>query len=155
MIFPGQNGFSVGLSFNQISSMLRIPFAAITSFVDPAVDFALQFQVEEVEGDLDEHEPAENDGEDEKEPVADDGSNEKLHLAIASLALTVSFTACQKEEIENPEMTTTTEDVAVFQNLMQVGRFMILSFLLRPIDKMVQIIAQYGIGQVTFITFLE
>lgn len=70
--------FEVGLSFNQISSMLHIPFAAITSFVDPAVDFALQFQVEEVEGDLDEHEPAENDGDQENAPVAelvDDGSN--------------------------------------------------------------------------------
>lgn len=70
--------FEVGLSFNQISSMLHIPFAAITSFVDPAVDFALQFQVEEVEGDLDEHEPAENDGDQENAAAAelvDDGSN--------------------------------------------------------------------------------
>ncbi|MEO9468489.1 ClpXP protease specificity-enhancing factor SspB [Parasphingorhabdus sp.] len=70
--------FEVGLSFNQISSMLHIPFAAITSFVDPAVDFALQFQVEEVEGDLDEHEPAENDGDQENAAPAelvDDGSN--------------------------------------------------------------------------------
>ena len=67
--------FEVGLSFNQISSMLHIPFAAITSFVDPAVDFALQFQVDEVEGDIDGHDPAENDGEaDAVEPV-DDGSN--------------------------------------------------------------------------------
>ena len=40
-------------------------------------------------------------------------------LAIASLALAITFTACQKEEIQNPEMTTTSEDVAVFQNLMQ------------------------------------
>ncbi|MEO0441061.1 MAG: ClpXP protease specificity-enhancing factor SspB [Pseudomonadota bacterium] len=67
--------FEVGLSFNSISSMLHIPFAAITSFVDPAVDFALQFQVEEVEGHLDEHEPAQNDGEAEQEPEAEDGSN--------------------------------------------------------------------------------
>ena len=60
---------------DQISSMLHIPFAAITSFVDPAVDFALQFQVDEIEGNLNDHDPAENDGEtDEVEPV-DDGSN--------------------------------------------------------------------------------
>lgn len=37
-------GFTIGLSFNQIASKLDIPFAAITAFVDPAVDFGLQFQ---------------------------------------------------------------------------------------------------------------
>lgn len=36
--------FSVGLSFNQVPSKLVVPFAAITAFVDPAVDFGLQFQ---------------------------------------------------------------------------------------------------------------
>lgn len=36
--------FSVGLSFNQIPSKLVVPFSAITAFVDPAVDFGLQFQ---------------------------------------------------------------------------------------------------------------
>ena len=40
----GEDGFSVGLSFNQIPAKLQIPFAAITAFVDPAVDFGLQFQ---------------------------------------------------------------------------------------------------------------
>ena len=39
-----EDGFSVGLSFNQIPSALDIPYAAITQFVDPAVDFGLQFQ---------------------------------------------------------------------------------------------------------------
>jgi hypothetical protein len=34
-----EDGFSVGLSFNQIPSTLVIPFRAITAFVDPAVDF--------------------------------------------------------------------------------------------------------------------
>ena len=41
----GRRGrFCVGLSFNQIPAELEIPFAAITAFVDPAVDFGLQFQ---------------------------------------------------------------------------------------------------------------
>lgn len=39
-----EDGFSVGLSFNQIPAELTIPYAAITQFVDPAVDFGLQFQ---------------------------------------------------------------------------------------------------------------
>jgi hypothetical protein len=37
-------GFEVGLSFNQVPAKLIIPFAAVTGFVDPAVNFALQFQ---------------------------------------------------------------------------------------------------------------
>ena len=36
--------FSVGLSFNQVPATLVVPYAAITQFVDPAVDFGLQFQ---------------------------------------------------------------------------------------------------------------
>lgn len=38
------DGFEVGLSFDQIPSRLVIPFSAVTGFVDPAVNFALQFQ---------------------------------------------------------------------------------------------------------------
>lgn len=66
------NGFEVGLTFNQIPSHLTIPFAAIVSFVDPAVNFALQFQAQ-VEDLPEAHEPAEND-----RPAAvktEDGSN--------------------------------------------------------------------------------
>ena len=39
-----EDGFGVGLSFNQLPAKLDIPYAAITQFVDPAVDFGLQFQ---------------------------------------------------------------------------------------------------------------
>ncbi|NVJ98608.1 MAG: hypothetical protein HWE25_10675 [Alphaproteobacteria bacterium] len=35
--------FEVGLSFNQNPELLVIPFAAIVGFVDPSVQFALQF----------------------------------------------------------------------------------------------------------------
>ena len=37
-------GFSVGLYFNQVPQTLRIPFQALTSFSDPAVQFQLAFQ---------------------------------------------------------------------------------------------------------------
>ncbi|HST37070.1 MAG TPA: ClpXP protease specificity-enhancing factor SspB [Allosphingosinicella sp.] len=66
-------GFEVGLSFNQAPSKLCIPFAAITGFVDPAVNFALQFQAQGEESVLEDHEQAQNDP-----PVAEpieDGSN--------------------------------------------------------------------------------
>jgi len=77
------DGFTVGLSFNQIPAKLVIPFSAITAFVDPAVDFGLQFQA--AVGDLEPaaHDSAENDApEDEEEQgkaagvaKGDDGSN--------------------------------------------------------------------------------
>jgi len=76
----GDTGFTVGLSFNQIPAKLVIPFSAITAFVDPAVDFGLQFQA--TVGDLapEPHDDAENDVPEGEERgsdsgVADDGSN--------------------------------------------------------------------------------
>ena len=68
-----ENGFSVGLSFNQVPATLTIPFAAITGFVDPAVNFALQFQAQGEEVVREGADHAENDSP-ESEPV-EDGSN--------------------------------------------------------------------------------
>ena len=67
--------FSVGLSFNQMPAKLVVPYAAITAFVDPAVDFGLQFQAAEVAAEP--HDAAENDASSEAAPDAtsDDGSN--------------------------------------------------------------------------------
>ena len=39
-----EDRFTVGLSFGGVASMLVVPFAAVTDFVDPAVDFSLKFQ---------------------------------------------------------------------------------------------------------------
>ncbi len=67
-----QSAFSVGLSFGGVPSSLRVPFAAVTDFVDPAVDFSLKFQSSAAETMPEEHDKAENDtpaGESE------DGSN--------------------------------------------------------------------------------
>lgn len=72
-----EDGFSVGLSFNQMPSKLVIPFDAITAFVDPAVDFGLQFQAnvpDEPQG----HDDAENDSPEHAarpDVSAEDGSN--------------------------------------------------------------------------------
>jgi hypothetical protein len=72
-------GFSVGLSFNQIPSKLSIPFAAITAFVDPAVDFGLQFQSASADLEPEPHDDAQNDSPDgaDSRPatVSEDGSN--------------------------------------------------------------------------------
>ena len=56
-----ERGFQVGLSFNQMPAKLVIPFSAITAFVDPAVDFGLQFQASVSEVEPQAHEVAEND----------------------------------------------------------------------------------------------
>ena len=55
------NGFTVGLSFNNVPAKLDIPFAAITAFVDPAVDFGLQFQAAGADMEPEPHDDAEND----------------------------------------------------------------------------------------------
>ena len=67
----GEDAFGVSLTFNQVASHLYIPFAAITAFVDPAVNFALQFQAQADEMP-EPHEEAENDMPQVK---AEDGSN--------------------------------------------------------------------------------
>jgi hypothetical protein len=68
----GQDAFSVGLSFGGVPASLRVPFAAVTDFVDPAVDFSLKFQANAADAVHETHDQAENDA-----PTAadDDGSN--------------------------------------------------------------------------------
>jgi len=46
--------FQVTLNFNSVPSRLTVPFAAITSFVDPAAAFGLSFSAEGVESEGDE-----------------------------------------------------------------------------------------------------
>ena len=74
-----EDHFSVGLSFNQIPAELVIPYAAITQFVDPAVDFGLQFQATVEDMDPTETEDPENDGAEQGDaPLvekSEDGSN--------------------------------------------------------------------------------
>ncbi|MDQ4421055.1 ClpXP protease specificity-enhancing factor SspB [Sphingobium sp. DEHP117] len=66
--------FRVSLTFNQVPAQLVIPFGAITAFVDPAVNFALQFQAQEGDEEPEPHEEAENDATPSPAP-AGDGSN--------------------------------------------------------------------------------
>ena len=42
-----QDEFSVGLAFGGIRNILTVPFAAVVSFADPSVNFALQFETEQ------------------------------------------------------------------------------------------------------------
>src|SRR5213076_2547984 len=69
--------FTVGLSFGGVPATLRVPFAAVTQFHDPAVEFALTFHADAAEALREEHEEAENDVPEAAgdETVPDDGSN--------------------------------------------------------------------------------
>ncbi len=49
--------FSVGLTFGGIPAKLRVPFAAVTGFADPYVQFGLRFTVRAEEAANDETEP--------------------------------------------------------------------------------------------------
>jgi hypothetical protein len=71
------DAFSVGLSFGGVPATLHVPFAAVTQFHDPAVDFALTFQANAAEEPHEEHETAENDAREaaEAEQAKEDGSN--------------------------------------------------------------------------------
>ena len=44
-LFVHEDGFQVELSFDNVSEKLVIPFAAVKGFLDPAVQFGLQFEV--------------------------------------------------------------------------------------------------------------
>jgi hypothetical protein len=65
--------FTVGLSFGGVPATLLVPFAAVTQFHDPAVEFALTFHADAEEAPAEEHEAAENDT--PKPETTEDGSN--------------------------------------------------------------------------------
>ncbi len=76
----GEQGFTVSLSFNQRPAKLDIPFSAITAFVDPAVDFGLQFQAMADDEDEDDLTSAAGNDESERDVASritpsEDGSN--------------------------------------------------------------------------------
>ena len=73
----GDDSFTVGLSFGGVPSTLHVPFAAVTQFHDPAVEFALTFHADAAEAPAEEHEQAENDMPETAgdESAKDDGSN--------------------------------------------------------------------------------
>jgi len=69
----GDDAFSVGLSFGGVPATLHVPFAAVTRFHDPAVEFSLTFQAHGGDDLPEEHGQAENDA--PKADTTDDGSN--------------------------------------------------------------------------------
>ena len=67
---------STTVTFGGVPATLHVPFAAVTQFHDPAVEFALTFQANAAEMPADEHEQAENDAPEGTEgETKEDGSN--------------------------------------------------------------------------------
>jgi len=56
-----EDDFTVGLSFGGVPATLHVPFAAVTQFHDPAVEFALTFHANADDAPGAGHEAAEND----------------------------------------------------------------------------------------------
>jgi uncharacterized protein len=83
-----EQGFEVGLSFGNAPERLIVPFAAVTAFFDPSVDFGVKFEVEE---DAEEEEVVEAKPEAKPAPVravpaAEDGRTKKQAPAKPSRA---------------------------------------------------------------------
>jgi hypothetical protein len=71
--------FEVVLFFDQIPEKLVVPFAAVKGFLDPAVQFGLQFEV--VQGETEAAGPAKQDGGKDEEagkPDAEESTQEKV-----------------------------------------------------------------------------
>ena len=68
------DAFAISLSFDDVRERLHIPFAAITAFADPSVNFALQFQNGRPKGDI---------KEDSEKPAAKSGSEKRRAIKLA------------------------------------------------------------------------
>jgi hypothetical protein len=80
----GADAFEVGLSFGGVPERLTVPFEAITSFVDPSVQFALQFQAVPEDGADAARPPAARDGGDKVERAKPRPRRPARHAAPAA-----------------------------------------------------------------------
>lgn len=60
--------FEVGLSFNGKPAMLSIPFDAVSGFLDPSVEFGLQFQRQEMDDGIEDEDSIQDDDADAAPP---------------------------------------------------------------------------------------
>ncbi|MEM8951415.1 MAG: ClpXP protease specificity-enhancing factor SspB, partial [Pseudomonadota bacterium] len=85
-----EDGFSVTLSFNNVSQPITIPFEAITVFADPSVEFGLQFNLtakghnDDVEEDEPDLEPEAGEGDITAMPLPEVGNEPAAKPAEAA-----------------------------------------------------------------------
>ncbi|KFE35427.1 SspB family protein [Thioclava atlantica] len=73
----GEDGFAITLNFGNSPEPLYVPFDAITTFVDPSVEFGLRFETQDYEED---DESDEDELADETPPAAERGEAEVVSL---------------------------------------------------------------------------
>lgn len=76
-----EDGFAITLNFGNSPEPLYIPFDAITTFVDPSVEFGLRFEMQRDDDD-DGDDP---DDDDDEAPMAEDVPTEERSADVVSL----------------------------------------------------------------------
>ena len=87
-----ENGFEIGLSFDDIPENLAIPFAAIKGFFDPSVQFGLQFDISDNDDEF------QLEGDSEITPI-----KPELHIAEAPEKAPEESAAKSKETAPKPK----------------------------------------------------
>ncbi len=72
-----EDGFAITLNFGNSPEPLYIPFDAISTFVDPSVEFGLRFELQQDDDDEDE--------DDEEAPMLEDAPQEEKSGEVVSL----------------------------------------------------------------------
>jgi hypothetical protein len=72
------NGFAITLNFGNSPEPLYIPFDAISTFVDPSVEFGLRFELQHDDDD-------EDDDDDIEAPMMEDAPREEKSADVVSL----------------------------------------------------------------------
>lgn len=90
--------FQVGLSFNRKPAILHIPFAALTGFLDPSVEFGLQFQRHRPEDDKADDEFDGLDGDAFDDPLGDDAASAETDAKPSGDANVVALDAFRKKK---------------------------------------------------------
>ncbi len=81
-----EHAFDIGLSFDGVPERLHVPFTAVKGFLDPSVQFGLQFEIAMKPGELPGESPRILDVEEEIEPKSTDAAPTSLPAPVAEAA---------------------------------------------------------------------
>lgn len=80
-----ETGFGIGLSFSDVPEKLYVPYAAVRGFYDPSVNFELEFDVADAEGETEGEEAADKEASTgETAPIVQDGATQAAENASAA-----------------------------------------------------------------------
>jgi len=93
-----EQGFEVGLSFNGIPERLIVPFTAVKAFMDPSVQFGVQFEIAAAAREPDAEASQAVDGSDEENATSDESG--KAPAEPASVAVLPAVARAEKGDEE-------------------------------------------------------